>query len=126
MNSSDSTDNTKIKSFPNLVRKEALAALLALALLAIVSAVLDAPVSGPADPSGVPDAEVKAPWIFVGIQQTLRHFPPFFAGVILPFAAILMLALIPYCGDKNRKSVFLIFFSIVLASLVLTLWGYFW
>jgi quinol-cytochrome oxidoreductase complex cytochrome b subunit len=126
MNSSDSTDNARIRSFPHLVRKEAVAALFALALLAVVSAVLDAPISGPAEPSGVPAADVKAPWIFVGIQQTLRYFPPFLAGVVLPFAAILTLALIPYCGDKNRKSVSLTFFSIVIVSLILTLWGYFW
>jgi hypothetical protein len=119
------TTTPKTKSFPNLVRKEALAALVALALLAIISAVWDAPVSGPADPAGIPSTDVKAPWIFVGIQQTLRYLPPLFAGIILPFAAILAMALIPLMHGKQRKSAWLVFCSIVLASAVLTLWGYF-
>lgn len=121
----ETTTTPKTKSFPNLVRKEALAALLALALLAILSAVCDAPVSGPADPAGIPSTDVKAPWIFIGIQQTLRYLPPLFAGIILPFVAILAIALIPIMHGKQRKSAGLVFFCIVLASVVLTLWGYF-
>ncbi len=125
MTSVDPTPTSKTKSFPNLVRKEALAALLALAFLAILSAVCDAPVSGPADPAGIPSTDVKAPWIFIGIQQALRYLPPLFAGIILPFVAILAIALIPFAHGKQRKSAWLVFFSIVLASVVLTLWGYF-
>lgn len=125
MTSVDQTTTPKTKSFPNLVRKEALAALLALALLAILSAICDAPVSGPADPAGIPSTDVKAPWIFVGIQQTLRYLPPFFAGIMLPFAAILVLVVIPRVHGRRKQGAWLVFFSIVLASVVLTLWGYF-
>jgi hypothetical protein len=125
MISMDQTTTPKTKSFPNLVRKEALAALLALASLAIISAICDAPVSGPVDPAGIPSTDVKAPWIFIGIQQTLRYFPPLLAGIILPFVAILAIALIPFVHGKQRKSAWLVFYSIVLASVVLTLWGYF-
>ncbi|MBI5249935.1 MAG: hypothetical protein HY912_10620, partial [Desulfomonile tiedjei] len=74
--------------------------------------------------AGIPAADVKAPWIFVGIQQTLRYLPPFWAGVILPFAAIIVIAFIPYLQNNRRKTASLVFFSIVIASVILTLWGY--
>jgi hypothetical protein len=126
MSSTDSTEPTKIRSFPDLVRKEALAAILAMVFLAAASVLFDAPVSGPADPAGVPSGDVKAPWIFVGIQQTLRYFSPLIAGVVLPLGAIFTLALIPYFGRRYRKLACLAFFPMVIVSVVLTLWGYFW
>lgn len=126
MNSFGTTDTTKIKSLPNLLRKEALAALLVLVFFAIVSAIADAPLSGPADPAGTPAGDVKAPWIFVGIQQTLRYFSPLFAGVLLPMAAFVIVALIPYISDKTPKFTSVIFFTVVVASVALAIWGYYW
>ncbi|WP_157212202.1 hypothetical protein [Desulfomonile tiedjei] len=115
----------RIKSFPLLVRKEMLAALLAFAVLGIVSALWDAPLSVPADPSGIPEQDVKAPWIFVGIQQMLRYFPPFVAGILLPLAATAALAAIPYLLPRQPLLISIIFGATVILLTALTLWGYF-
>lgn len=114
----------KIKSYPDLLRKEVLAALFVLAILSLVSAILDAPLSGPADPSGIPPENVKAPWIFVGIQLMLRSLPPLVAGIVLPLAAVMLLALMPYFF-RTAPTLFKIMFGVIIsACLVLTIWGY--
>lgn len=102
-----------------------LAALLAFAVLGIVSALWDAPLSVPADPSGIPEHDVKAPWIFVGIQQMLRYFPPFVAGILLPLAATAALAAIPYLYFRQSFLISIIFGVTVIVLTALTLWGYF-
>jgi hypothetical protein len=107
------------------VRKEALAALIVLVLACLVSAVADAPLEGPADPASITGQSVKAPWIFCGIQQMLHYISPVFAGFLLPLAALIMLALIPFSPKLGRLAVSVIFFSIVLISVLLTVWGYF-
>jgi hypothetical protein len=109
---------------PNLVRKEALAALAAGALMCLLSAVLDAPLEGPADAGGIPSHTVKAPWIFLGIQQLLRFLPTGLAGIILPLTALAGLAVIPWVPSGKRGSAAALFFGIVLISSVLTLWGF--
>ena len=82
-------------SVPDLLRKEVLAAVLSISAVALLSAWLDAHLQGPADIAGIPPEHVKAPWIFVGIQQMLRWWPPWLAGVLLPAAALVTLAVIP-------------------------------
>ncbi len=114
----------RLKTFPDLVRKEAFAAAVATMAIFLLSAVLDAPIGGPADPSGIPAENVKAPWIFVGIQQTLRYLPTMVAGVLVPAAALLGLIAIPFISEKPNLLARLIFFAIILISLALTVWGY--
>lgn len=114
---------TSIPSVPDLVRNEALAALAALAVVCIISALLDAPAEGPSDPSGLPAQTVKAPWIFLGIQQLLRYLPTLFAGIVLPLSAIVGLAAIPWIPAAKKWPATLLFFAIILASGILTLWG---
>lgn len=115
-----------IKSYPDLVRTEVLAALGTLAAACLVSALFDAPMEGPADPQGIPAAHVKAPWIFVGIQQMLRWWPPWLAGVIVPGVALAALAVIPVLPRQgsSRTIVAVLFFVLVSLACVLTLWGY--
>jgi ubiquinol-cytochrome c reductase cytochrome b subunit len=117
----------KVKSLPNLVRKEALAAVISLGLLCWVAALFDAPMQGPADPSGVASENVKAPWIFVGIQQMLRFLPPLIAGVAAPCAALLLIGSTAYVdpkGRRGRRVVALLFFSLLFMMLLVTVWGY--
>ena len=116
-------NRVKIPSVPNLVRQEAFAALAAGALVCMLSAVLDAPLEGPADPGGIPPHTVKAPWIFLGIQQLLRFLPTALAGIILPLAALAGLAVIPWIPAEKRGLATALFFGIILVSSVLTLWG---
>jgi hypothetical protein len=114
----------RIGSYPELLRKEFIAALVSLAALFILAALIDAPVGGPADPSGLPAEHVKAPWIFVGIQQMLRHFPAIIAGVILPTAALLIMALAPFSSPAGRRLYVAIFMFLTVTALSLTIWGF--
>jgi hypothetical protein len=116
-------NHTKIPSMPNLVRNEALAALMALVIACVISAVFDAPVDGPADATGIPAQTVKAPWIFLGIQQLLRYLPTAIAGIVLPLTAWTVLASIPWMPSHKRGFTAALFFGIVFVSGVLTLWG---
>ncbi len=116
-------NRAKIPSVPNLVRQEAFAALAAGAFLCVLSAVLDAPLEGPADAGGIPAHTVKAPWIFLGVQQLLRMLPTALAGIILPLTALAGLAVIPLIPSGKRGLAAMLFFGIVLVSSVLTLWG---
>jgi hypothetical protein len=118
-----SANRVRIPSVPNLVSKEALAALAAGALVCVLSAILDAPLEGPADAGGIPAHSVKAPWIFLGIQQLLRFLPTGLAGIILPLTALAGLAVIPLVPSGKRRFAAVLFFGIVLVSSVLTLWG---
>ncbi len=114
----------RIKTFPDLVRNEAFAAIAAITAVFLISAALDAPIGGPADPGGIPAENVKAPWIFVGIQQMLRYFPTIAAGVLIPAAALMGLIAVPFVSEKHKLLVQLIFYAIILISLLVTVWGY--
>jgi quinol-cytochrome oxidoreductase complex cytochrome b subunit len=112
-----------MRTVPDLVRKEILAALAGLCTVFLLSVVLNAPLAGPADPAGIPPEHVKAPWIFVGIQQMLRYLPPFVAGVLLPLCALIVVAFLPFV-PVGRLPARTVFFGIVVVCLILTVWGY--
>ncbi|MDR3604372.1 MAG: hypothetical protein P4L38_07050 [Syntrophaceae bacterium] len=113
----------RVKTVPDLVTKELIALLSACSILILVSTLLDAPLGGPADANGVPMENVKAPWIFVGIQQTLRFLPPWLAGIFMPFMALLLLVALPMLIRQRRLGL-TIFFGILVVGASLTLWGY--
>jgi hypothetical protein len=98
--SSSGTD--RVHTWPYLVRIEFLAALVVILLLTIWSVAIDAPLEQVADPSRTPNPS-KAPWYFVGLQELLVYFDPWFAGVALPLLIIVGLCLIPYL-DPNPDS----------------------
>lgn len=118
------TTARRIKSTPDLVRKEALAAVVVFAVVCLVSGVWDAPLEGPADPMGIPAENVKAPWIFLGIQQLLRYLPAWLAGVVVPVAALAAFGFVPYLWRIRGKSAATCVCGIVLVFLALTVWGY--
>lgn len=97
---------------------------MALAAVGLLSVLADAPIEGPADPSGLAAEHVKAPWIFVGIQQMLRYLPPVLAGIAIPAGVLLVLALVPYLYGKLILTR-IVFWGIAAAVVVLTVWGYF-
>jgi len=105
-----STDNPKAKVqgleekvhvWPYLVRLEFLCALFVTIGLTVWSIVVDAPLEEAANPTKTPNPS-KAPWYFLGLQDILVYFDPWFAGVIAPVLIIVGLMLIPYL-DINPK-----------------------
>lgn len=91
----------KVHVWPYLVRLEFLCALLVIIFLTVWSIVIDAPLEEAANPTRTPNPS-KAPWYFLGLQDILVYFDPWFAGVIAPTLIIVGLMLIPYL-DVNPK-----------------------
>lgn len=91
----------RVFTWPNLVAKEFLAAILITVLLLFYSYYVDAPLRELANP-GEPENPSKAPWYFLGLQEALVYFDPWFAGVVLPSIIIVGLMAIPYL-DVNPK-----------------------
>ena len=79
-----------VATSPNLTRREGTTALVLLAALAVFSLVVDAPLESPANP-GLSPNPAKAPWYFMGFQELLIHFHPFFAVVVFPLLAAVLL-----------------------------------
>ncbi len=94
-------NDTKVDTWPSLVRIEMLVAMVLVAGLIVWSIVLDAPLEELANPSLTPNP-AKAPWYFLGLQEMLVYFDPWIAGVILPGLIIFGLMAIPYL-DTNPK-----------------------
>lgn len=91
----------KIHVWPYLVRIEFLCAIITILLLTVWSITIDAPLEEAANPTKTPNPS-KAPWYFLGLQDILVYFDPWFAGVVAPVFIIVGLILIPYL-DVNPK-----------------------
>jgi quinol-cytochrome oxidoreductase complex cytochrome b subunit len=92
----------KIETWPNLVVREYMGAILMLIFLIAWSLFMNAPLEGIADPNVTPNPS-KAPWYFLGLQELLVYFDPWIAGVLLPGVIITGLMAIPYLDpDANR------------------------
>ncbi len=89
------TDSNRITR-AELVRREALAALLTSVVLLLLAAFFPAPLAPPINPQTTLTAEARAPWFFLWIQQLLRWGNPFWMGVAIPLAGLTLLALLPY------------------------------
>jgi quinol-cytochrome oxidoreductase complex cytochrome b subunit len=80
---------------PNLLVREFAVALILIAFVLVWSIVFDAGLGAPANPGMSPNP-AKAPWYFLGLQELLLHFHPFFAVIFIPTVAVVALLLIPY------------------------------
>jgi len=89
------TEPTRITRF-ELVRREALAMIIATTILVVLSAFIPAPIGPPINFQDAPVLEARAPWFFLWIQQLLKLGDPFLFGVLLPLGILIFLALIPY------------------------------
>ena len=85
--------------WPFLLRMEFLAAIIVTVLLMVWSITLNAPLEALANPNLTANPE-KAPWYFLGLQEMLVYFDPWFAGVVMPTLIIVGLMVIPYI-DTN-------------------------
>jgi hypothetical protein len=84
-----------VMTVPHLVVREAIAFMVMVIVLAVLSLFFNAPLEWIANPEHTPNP-AKAPWYFLGLQELLHYFPPVVAGVILPTLVILALVAIPY------------------------------
>jgi hypothetical protein len=91
----------KLHTWPFLVRNEFLMSILVIIVLTVWSLLLNAPLEQPSNPTRTPNPS-KAPWYFLGLQEMLVFFDPWYAGVVLPTLIIVGLMLIPYL-DINPK-----------------------
>jgi quinol-cytochrome oxidoreductase complex cytochrome b subunit len=80
-------DEPLTDTYPNLVAREFVVALVLLAFLLIISAVFDAPLRERANPYFSPNP-AKAPWYFMGLQELLIHFHPVFVVVVFPLTIL--------------------------------------
>jgi quinol-cytochrome oxidoreductase complex cytochrome b subunit len=85
----------RVTTIPHLVRRELVFALVWLAILLLWSMAIPAPLEGIADPLVSPNP-AKAPWYFLGIQELLLHFHPFFGAVVIPGTLLGALFLLPF------------------------------
>jgi hypothetical protein len=92
-------EGEKVHTWPYLTRIEFLALIIVMIILTVWSVTLNAPLEEPAEPSKTPNPS-KAPWYFLGLQEMLVYFDPWFAGVVLPGLIIVGLIVIPYV-DPN-------------------------
>jgi hypothetical protein len=89
----------ELQVWPYLLRVEFLATLIVTLILMVWSITLNAPLEEPANPNHTMNPS-KAPWYFVGLQEMLVYFDPWFAGVVLPTLIIVGLMVFPYV-DTN-------------------------
>ncbi len=93
-------DDEKVLVWPDLVYTELICMIAITALLLVWAIVLKAPLEEPASSVKTPNPS-KAPWYFLGLQEMLVYFDPWYAGVVLPSLVIFGLMAIPYM-DFNK------------------------
>ena len=91
----------KIHTWPHLVRGEFLVTLFVIVAMTLWSLLVDAPLEEPANPARTPNPS-KAPWYFLGLQEMLVYFDPWYAGVVLPTFIIIGLMVIPFIDINNK------------------------
>jgi quinol-cytochrome oxidoreductase complex cytochrome b subunit len=92
----------KWETWPHLVVREYIGAVLLLIFLTAWSVLQNAPLEELANPNVTPNPS-KAPWYFLGLQELLVYFDPWLAGVALPGLIVVGLMAIPYI-DPDAKS----------------------
>ena len=98
----------RVLALPNLLLRELAVALVLVAFVLLFSVVFNAPLGNEANPGMSPNP-AKAPWYFMGIQELLLHFHPFFAAVLIPLLIAGALLAIPYLRyDSDASGVLLL------------------
>jgi quinol-cytochrome oxidoreductase complex cytochrome b subunit len=85
----------RVLFLPNLLLREAVVALILIAVVLLLAIGFGAPLDAPANP-GLSPNPAKAPWYFLGFQELLLHFHPLFAVFVIPLGLALALAGVAY------------------------------
>jgi quinol-cytochrome oxidoreductase complex cytochrome b subunit len=98
----DAAGNDEYVPFmPDLIMREIAVALILIALIVVLAIVFGAPLGEPANP-GLSPNPAKAPWYFLGVQELLLHFHPFFAVVVIPLLFITALVAVPFLRCEHH------------------------
>jgi hypothetical protein len=97
----EALDNEKVLVWPDLVYTELICMVVVTAVLIFWGIGLMAPLEEPASAVKTPNPS-KAPWYFLGLQEMLVYFDPWYAGVVAPSVVVAGLMAIPYI-DFNKK-----------------------
>lgn len=92
----------QVMTIPHLLWREVVALIAITALLVAVSVVANAPLEAIANATKTPNP-AKAPWYFLGLQELLHYWAPLWSGVIIPGAAVVALAVVPYFTTNNER-----------------------
>jgi len=101
-------ESPMVDTRPYLVNREFVVAVTLLAVIFLISSILDAPLRERANPAFSPNP-AKAPWYFMGLQELLIHFHPLFAVFILPVTVLAAALWMPYVksNEINRGTWFI-------------------
>jgi hypothetical protein len=94
-------NDEKVLVWPDLVYTELICMVAVSAFLLVWAIALPAPLEEPASSVKTPNPS-KAPWYFLGLQEMLVYFDPWYAGVVLPSLVVFGLMAMPYL-DFNKK-----------------------
>lgn len=95
----------KVTTIPHLISREAVFALVMIALIVTFAALVNAPLEEAANPDHSPNP-AKAAWYFMGLQELLLHFHPVFGAIVIPGLGLAALAAVPYLdGDMQVEGV---------------------
>jgi len=94
-------NDEKVLVWPDLVYTELICMVGVSAFLLVWAIFLQAPLEEPASSVKTPNPS-KAPWYFLGLQEMLVYFDPWYAGVVLPSMVVFGLMAMPYL-DFNKK-----------------------
>ena len=89
-------------TWPHLLVRHVVVALATALVVVAMGVAWEAPLRELANPNITPEP-AKAPWYLVGVQELLAHFPPVIAGVVIPAAAIVGLAVWPWLDRSPAR-----------------------
>ena len=97
----EALDNEKVLVWPDLVYTELICMVAVTAVLIFWGIALRAPLEEAGSLVKTPNPS-KAPWYFLGLQEMLVYFDPWYAGVVAPSVIVAGLMAIPYI-DFNKE-----------------------
>lgn len=97
----DHGPDDSIFAFPIVAIMELLLVVGVIAVLLLMSLVVNAPLEDLANPTATTDP-AKAPWYFMGLQEMLEHGHPTLMAVLIPTLLVLFVIAIPYIDNSTK------------------------
>ena len=122
------SDNASIPQQEKITREELLykefLAMLAWVLILLILGIFFSPRLPHPAQEGFSGESLKAPWIFLALQEGLKIFPPFLWGVVFPLLLMAGWAVLPFFKVSHRVKGVVLFASLALLA-VLTIRGFY-